>query len=192
MNLERLFQVLSAMQPLSEDFKVALAKEVVRLSLPRGYYLLEAPKISEYAYFIEEGFAVSYTYVKGRKQIERFFSSDQIILSPRSFFEQAPSHEFIQLLASSEVLHVCYASVVRLLQDFPEANAIYRMVMNEYVEQLRERIHDMQHLSAVDRFKKLHDRLPRIEQIVSQEYLASYLGITPQSLSRLKRSLNRS
>jgi hypothetical protein len=79
-----------------------------------------------------------------------------------------------------------------LLQDFPEANAIYRMVMNEYVEQLRERIHDMQHLSAVDRFKKLHDRLPRIEQIVSQEYLASYLGITPQSLSRLKRSLNRS
>lgn len=191
MNLERLFQVLSSMQPLSEDFKVTLEKEIVRLSLPKDYFLLEAPKVSEHAYFIEEGFAVSYTFIRGKKQIERFFASGQVIISPKSFFEQAPSDEFIQLMEQSEVLHIRQTSVIQLLQVFPEANAIYRIIMNQYLEQFRERMHDMQHLNALERFEKLHKSFPRIEQVVPQEYLASYLGIVPQSLSRLKNKIKR-
>jgi CRP-like cAMP-binding protein len=188
MNLERLFEVLSAMQPLSDSFKVALEKEMVHLSLPKDYFLLEAPKVSEHAYFIAEGFAMSYTFIKGKKQIERFFASGQIIVSPKSFFEQTATDEFIQLMEQSDVLHIHYSAVLQLLQNFPEANAIYRMVMNQYLEQFRERVHDMQHLSALERFKKLRKHFPGIEQVVPQEYLASYLGIAPQSLSRLKRT----
>jgi len=189
MNLERLFEVLSGMQPLSESFKVALEKEMVRLSLPKDYFLLEAPKVSEHAYFIEEGFALSYTFVRGKKQIEQFFSSGQIVVSPRSFFERLPSDEFIQLMEQSEVLHIRHDSAIQLLQSFPEANAIYRVVMNQYLEQFKIRMHDMQHLNALERFGKLRESFPRIEQVIPQEYLASYLGIAPQSLSRLKKKL---
>lgn len=189
MNLERLFEVLSRMQPLSESFKVALEKEMVRLSLPKDYFLLEAPKVSDHAYFIEEGFALSYTFVRGKKQIEQFFSSGQIVVSPRSFFERLPSDEFIQLMEQSEVLHIRHDSAVQLLQSFPEANAIYRIVMNQYLGQFKIRMHDMQHLNALERFRKLRENFPRIEQVIPQEYLASYLGIAPQSLSRLKKKL---
>lgn len=192
MNLEKLFEVLSAIQPLSGSFKVALEKEMVRLSLPKDYFLLEAPKVSEHAYFIEEGFALSYTFVRGKKQIEQFFSSGQIVVSPKSFFERLPSDEFIQLMEQSEVLHIRHDSVVQLLQSFPEANAIYRVVMNQYLEQFKIRMHDMQHLNALERFRKLRESFPRIEQIIPQEYLASYLGIAPQSLSRLKKKLSDS
>lgn len=187
MNLERLFQVLSAMHPLSEEFKEALQNELVHLSLPKDYLLLQAPKISEHAFFIEQGFALSYTYHGGKKQVERFFQAGQIVCSVKSFFEQVPSQEFIQLMEQSEVLHISHPSVLRMLDQFDEANVIYRKVMNQYYEQCNDHVHDLQHLSARERYEKLHQSIPRIEQVLPQEYLASYLGIAPQSLSRLKK-----
>jgi CRP-like cAMP-binding protein len=186
-SLENLFSVLSAIRPLSERFKKALAKEMVHLSLPANFNLLEAPRISDHAYFLDSGLAMSYRFIKGDKQIETFWASGQIILSAKSFFEQVASNEFIVLLAKSEVLCISYKSVIRLLDAFPEANFIYRVVMNQYYEQTIERLHDMQHLSSLERYEKLMASLPSLEQSISQEHIASYLGIAPQSLSRLKR-----
>jgi hypothetical protein len=64
--------------------------------------------------------------------------------------------------------------------------------MNQYYENSRERTHDMQHLNARERYQKLLANFPQIEQIIAQEFIASYLGIAPQSLSRLKRQMRGS
>lgn len=192
MNPDRLFQVLDAMHPLSQGLKDVLRSELTSLSLPKDYFLLEAPKIAEYAFFLESGFAISYTFARGRRQIEKFFGAGQIVISPTSLFERTPSHEFIQLMESGDVLHISYDALMRILNTFPDANIIYRLVMNQYYEQLRERFHDLLTLKAPARYDKLHNEFPRIEQLVPQEYLASYLGITPQSLSRIKKKRNAS
>jgi CRP/FNR family transcriptional regulator, anaerobic regulatory protein len=187
MNAEQLFHVLSTIHPLTGDFKRAIEKELVHLSLPKNYLLLEAPRISEHAYFLEKGFAMCYTFVKGKKQIEWFWTSRQIIVSTKSFFEQVPAKEFIQLIEQSEVLCISYAGVLRLFDAYPEAHFIWRGVMNQYYERSRERIHDIQFADAEERYKKLLFDYPGIEQFIPQEYIATYLGITPQSLSRIKR-----
>ncbi|HYG19636.1 MAG TPA: Crp/Fnr family transcriptional regulator [Ohtaekwangia sp.] len=187
MTSEQLIEVLSSMHPLSEAFKDALQKETARIILPKDYYLLEAPKISGHTYFIEKGFAVAYSFVRGEKQIDRFYGPGQIVVSPKSFFEQHPSREFIQLTTQSEVLYLTHSAAIAIAYRFIEANVIYRTIMNEHYEQCMDRLHDMQHLDAAQRYKKLHDNFPGIEQAVPQEYIASYLGIAPQSLSRLKK-----
>jgi CRP-like cAMP-binding protein len=160
---------------------------MTRLSLPRNYVLLEAPNVSDHAYFLESGFAMSYTFVKGKMQIEKFWASGEIIFSAKSFFEKVPSTEFIKLMVQGDVLFISYAAVQRLFDYFPEANFIYRVIMNQYYEHCRDRIHDMQHLSSTERYHKLTSTFPAIEQVISQEHIASYLGIAPQSLSRIKR-----
>lgn len=187
MNTEKLFQELSTIHPVSEEFKIAVEKELTLLSLPKYYLLLEAPNISGHAYFLNNGSAITYTFVKGKKQTEAFWSTGKIIVSAKSFFEQVPSREFIQLMEQADVLHIRYNSVLKLLDTFPEANHIYRITMNQYYEQSKERTRDMQHLTAKERYQKLLKNFPHIEQISAQEHIASYLGITPQSLSRLKR-----
>ncbi len=187
MRLDKLFQVLSAIHPMSEDFKKAIEQEVTYLSLPSHHMLLEAPRIAAHAYFLDDGFAMSYTFIKGKKQVECFCTQGQFIVSVKSFFEQVPSQEFIQLMKQSEVLCISYASVLRLFHTFPEANFIYRVLMNQYYEQSRERIRELHHLSAYARYKKLREVFPPIEQILPQEHIASYLGIAPQSLSRIKK-----
>lgn len=192
MSFDKLFQVLSAIHPVSPKYKSAVEKEITPLSLPRNHVLLEAPKISDHVYFLDSGFAMSFTYIDGIKCIDHFWRAGQIVMSARSFFERTPSVEFIQLMEKSEVLCLSHASVMRLFEEFPEANFIYRVVMNQYYEQCKEKFRDMHHLTAEQRHQKLLHQFPGVEQIIPQEYIASYLGITPQSLSRIKRKRPRS
>src|SRR5437879_8706090 len=116
MIFDRLFQVLSAIHPFSEKFKSAVEKELILLSLPKNYMLLEAPKISEHVYFLDTGFAMSFTYVDGVKYIDNFWRAEQIVMSAKSFFERMPSLEFIQLMEKSEVLCISHASVMKLFE----------------------------------------------------------------------------
>lgn len=191
MKTEKLFSVLSSIHPISASFRQAVEKVITPLSLPNNFMLLEATKVSECAYFLDDGFAMSYTFVKGKKQVEWFWRSGQLMVSARSFFEQLPSHEFIQLRDHSELFCVTHDSVLQLFQTFPEAHFIYRVIMNQYYELSRERTRDMQHLTAIERFEKLVRYFPSIEQHVTQENIASYLGIAPQSFSRIKRHKTR-
>src|SRR5690606_40902151 len=176
----------------SSGFRKAVERVLTPLSLPRYHLLLEATKISECTYFLEEGFAMSYTYVRGEKQVDWFWKSGQIMVSARSFFEQVPSQEFIQLRTPSELLCVTHESVLQLFQTFPEAHFIYRVIMNRYYEHSRERTRDMQHLTATERYEKLIRHFPDVEQHVTQRQIASYLGIAPQSLDRKSTRLNSS
>ncbi|MDZ7650264.1 MAG: hypothetical protein U5K54_25760 [Cytophagales bacterium] len=68
-----------------------MEKVITPLSLPSYFMLLEARKVAECAYFLDEGFAMSYTFVKGKKQVEWLWRSGQIMMSAKSFFEQLPS-----------------------------------------------------------------------------------------------------
>jgi CRP-like cAMP-binding protein len=182
-----LFKVLSVIHPLSDAFKVSLKNELVRLVLPKNHLLLEAPKIAEFVYFIEKGFAMSYIYLDDRKMTEAFWKPRQIMTSPYSFFEQAPAQEYIQLAEKSELLCLSRNSLKHLFDRHPEAHLLYHKIMNRHFAQCRARIHDIQLLSASRRLADLIMTYPNIEQIVTQENIASYLAITPQSLSRLKR-----
>jgi CRP-like cAMP-binding protein len=183
----KIHQVLSAIRHLSQDLKDAIQKEQVPLSLPKNYMLLEAPRISDQVYFVEQGFAMSFVYINGEKHVEGFFMADQFIFSPRSFYEQVPSHEFIQLMSRSEVLCFSYSAVMRVMQQFSDAHYFYNVIVNTYYDQARQCMRDYKHLTATERYHKLLVQYRGIEQIIPQEYIASYLGITPQSLSRIKR-----
>lgn len=187
MTIERLFATLHDIHPISEEFKTSLRKLVTPLSLPENYMLLEAPKVAEHVYFLIDGFAMSYVFLKGKKYVENFWTSGQWIISVSSFFGQTASREFIQLRRNSEILCLSYDNVQRLLHRFPEAYTIDRLVMNQYYERSRERTRDMQQLTASERYDKLIRTCHGVERHVTQEDIASYLGITPQSLSRIKK-----
>lgn len=186
-NLERLFSLLASIHPLSDDFKASIGREVRLLSLPGNHILLEAPDVCKHAWFLDSGFAMAYTYRDGRMQVENFWKPGQIILSLNSFFEQVPASEFIELVRPGDVISISYDGVQRLFRDYPEAHFIYESVANQYYERSRERADDLRYLKAGDRYIKLIATFPQIEQCIRQDHIASYLGIAPQSLSRLRR-----
>lgn len=192
MDTNKLFETLSAFCPISKNFKRALEKEISPLSLPQNYMLLEAPRVCDYLYFLDSGFAMSYRFVSGKRVVDNFWGSGQVVFSARSFFGQVPSREFIQLMQPSEVLCVSYTSAKKLFRIYQEANTIQRMMLARCYEFEKERYRDLFELSTMERHRKVISSYPGIEQVTAQENIASYLGITPQALSRAKRRHARS
>lgn len=182
-----LFKVLSAIHPLTTGFKKSLAKELITLSFPKNYILVEEGKIAQYVYFLETGFAMAYSFHDKRKLVEGFWKPGQIMTSAGSFYEQVASTEFIQLAEDSNLLCLSHSGLHRLFNYHQEAHFLYHKIMNNYYRQCRARIHDIQRLSAARRFETLLKSFPDVEQVITQENIASYLAITPQSLSRIKR-----
>lgn len=188
---ERLFHVLSFIHPLSEDFKFAIQREVTQVSLTENTILLQPPEISQFAYFLKQGLAISYTIHNETRVVEWIWGADQIILIPGSFFARIPTIEIVQLAVPSVLLSISYAGAMRLLNSFPEAHIIYRAIINNYYETARERVRDLQRLEGAERYRKLLRAFHGIDSILPQKQIASFLGITPQSLSRIKRKRNR-
>lgn len=187
MSIVRLISHLENLCPLSVEFRQALERVVVPVTLPKHYMLLEPPRIAEHAYFVVRGLLMCYTYQDSKKCVEGFWTSEQILVSLRSFFEQVPATEFIQLLDESDLLCISCADAMRLLETFPEAQCIYRKVLNHYYEESRARARELASIPASVRYSRFIRHIPKVEQHLSQELIASYLGITPQSLSRIKR-----
>lgn len=192
MNTTALFQLLNTIYPLSENFRSALADELTPLSLPAHYLLVEAPRVADHIYFLETGYAMSYTFIKGKKHIEGFWPPSKIVCSARSFFDQTPSREFIQLTRDSDLLCASYNTIRHLLDSFPETREITRALLLHHYEFEKDRIRDGHKLDSTRRLDKLIKTFPGIEQAISQENIASYLGITPQTLSRIKKEAGRS
>lgn len=189
MKKQKLFEVLQRIQPLSDVFQEAIEEALTELSLPKGYFLMEAPRVAEYIYFIESGFAQAYYYEDGEKLTSAYWKSGQFVVSFQSFTEQKPSTEYIQLMTHSKVWCLSYESMNRLLEEHAEGRQLYRQMLHAHVIRSQKHVRDMQRLKAEDRFQNLIRTFPRIEQLVTQRSIATYLGITSQSLSRMKKGM---
>ncbi len=187
MNTDNLITALNRYHPVSDNLAAAILQATTSLSFPKNYCLLEAPKIAAHAYFLEQGFAMSYSYVNGKKHIEHFWAPNQFIISVKSFFEQVGATEHIQLLADSTVTCMSHTNAMRLFATYPEALFLYKKIVHHYYEHSRERLRDMHLLSAAQRYVKLIRTLPALETYAHQAHIASYLGIKSQSLSRIKK-----
>ncbi len=187
MNRHDLFDVLSAIHPLSQDFERSIREEIIPATFERNHILLDVPRVADFVYFIQSGVAMSYSVEKKKKVVDCFWQGGQIMTSVSSFCGDAPTTVTIQLMSDSDLLCLNKEGLNRLLDKHPEAHLLYHKIIARYHKKCQKRIQEIQRRSAAARFDSLVKSYPDIEQFVPQENIASYLGITPQSLSRIKR-----
>lgn len=185
-----LADVLKKIHPYSKKCKEALDQSVSTVFHPRGYFLAHSDSVPDYVYFLEKGFAVSYRYHKDVKVVTAFWKPGEIILSPKSFFSRTKSEELIQLAMDSQLKSLSWDATRNFCNNFKEANIYARTLAIIYNSRSEQLITDLHLLTAEEHYLKLIRTYPRIEGIVSQELISSYLNITPQSLSRIKKNLS--
>lgn len=187
MDTQSFLQMLETLHPLSDEFKEFVRDNVIPLSLPARHILVDVPKVASHAYFLIEGFAMSYTLSAAGKITESFWKSGQVVVAFESFFEQKPSMEVIQLMKPGELLGISYETMVQSLGRFPEAQILYRIMMNRQVAHIKGRLRKMKSANHAAQYTRLLQVFPGLELIVSQRAIATYLGIAPQSLARIRR-----
>ena len=193
--VSHLFDLLLRFGPLPQNFTDKDLGSLFDYLVPlitTSYYsrrqlLLSAGQVSQYIYFLQKGLARGfYTDQKtGREVTDFLWHEGSLITVPDSFFQQQPSQLFMEVMPETELLSISYNDLMGCITKYPLMELFLRNVILRYNAHTTRRSHQLVFLSAWERYLELLKTHPAIEQQVSKEVIASYLHITPQSLSRM-------
>lgn len=151
--------------------------------------LLSEGEIASHIYFIDSGALRLWNNDDGRDITVQFFFENQIVASFESWYQKKPSIFTIESIENTTVMALSSDSFNQIIKQFPEINMYLTKLISErfvsYTNYFLTRIKD----SPEKRYQDLVDNEPEIVERVPQHYIASYLGITPVSLSRIRNRI---
>lgn len=156
-------------------------------------FLLKPGKISQYEYFIAKGCIRSFVIdEKGTEHNTRFGIEESWVGDILSFYTQSPASMHIQALEKSTVLAITLDDINMLMDTMPAFEHFARKLYLNGVLSLQLRMTETLSLSAEKRYEAFITKYPHLEQRIPQKHIASYLGMTPEFLSILrKKSANK-
>lgn len=182
-------EILDQIWALPEESKQELKKHMVQINLPKGYNLMSIDKVETSFYFIKKGIVRAYVLQDGNEITFWFGKEGNTIISMRSYVENKPGYENIELLEPCELYEVKIESLRKLYKEnIHIANWGRRMAEQELIK-TEERLISRQVRAAGERYKDLLKQHPEFLQRIQLGYITSYLGITQVSLSRIRAEI---
>lgn len=183
--MNELFQYFHKFLPLNEESKNALEKTCSLLTLKKGENLQNFGQTCKTIYFLKTGVARIFYYKDGIDITESFSFEGEIIARVESLFTGNPSQKAIQILEDTEIVAINATQLFGLYDKFPQIERLFRLIFEAgYVETVK-RIESIQFHTAEERYEALL-RKPNLLQRIPLKHIASYLGITQVSLSRIR------
>lgn len=154
--------------------------------------LLNAGEVCSFEAYLVKGCVKRY-YIdpNGDEVILQFAVEDWWISDMVSFTEQAPSHLYIETIEETELLQISYPDKELLFSQIPKLERAFRLLVQRAYSVLENRFFTGLTASAEERYLSFIKKYPVLPQRVPQYQIASYLGITPEALSRIRASLFR-
>jgi len=187
---DSLLAYIRVLMPLSQEEFDRFKDRFVFMRYKRNDFLLSEGEICQFNYFVIKGSFRMYQINKEGQELTRYFAFERKFgTNLTSLIEGSPSFENIQAIEPLEVLRIAKADFLQLVETEPAINKVYRnMLQNAYITS-QKRIYDFQGMPALSRLKWLLDQYPLILSRIPGRIIASYLGVTPYTLSRLKAQL---
>jgi CRP-like cAMP-binding protein len=184
--MEPLLAYLNAIHPISEGLVNYLIGRLKTKALHKKEYLLKAGHICRQICFIEKGLLRCF-YIKDGQEVSSWFMKEEdVIISVESFYNQTPSYESIQALEECELTYIDYTELQYIYHNFPEFNFIGRVLTERYYALSEQRLFSIRMQRAFERYEFLMEHHPELILRVPAKYLASYLGITEVTMSKMK------
>ena len=176
---------------VNRDSLALIAEHFDELDFAKHEYLLKQGKVSDY-FYLAEGFVRAFTFdTKGDEITTYFYTKDNVIFEAASFFLRSLSTENIQTITDCKVFATTFDKLNLLFHSVPEFREFGRaMLVKEFVA-YKQRTLSMVNKSAEERYTNLMETNGEIFQYAQLKHIASYLGITDTSLSRIRREFTK-
>lgn len=182
-----LFSIFDMIYPISYELKKSIMQKSNIIEIKKKTVILEAGKDSRFIYFIISGGARVYYVDKGGREINTWFLfENELLISVFGFFTGLPSFEFIEVIEDSKLIAVEREKLEEMYREFLEFNYIGRKLTESYYIRNEEQANSLRTLGARERYEKLLQTNPEILKRVSLGHIASYLGISQETLSRIR------
>jgi len=183
--------ISSIYSSLTEPCLLDFTNSTKILTAKRNTVLVKEGMHSKTLYFVIQGSARAFYFNDDKDITDWFAFENEFICSNNSFFEDMPSLHSIVLLEDTILLEMTRDAIDALADKYPDFDRLGRIVVTRTMLTLRKRIMSIQFETAQQKYESLLKIRPKILQRVALTHIASYLGITLETLSRIRNPKNR-
>jgi len=185
-------QFIQRIAPIPDANMELLYPILQNIQVKKNDFLLREGEVCRNVYFLINGFfRMFYVDYDGNEINYRFTQKDNFLVDFQSFLSQKPSHFYWQAMQDAQLFALPYQEIHKLYAASPTWNNFGRLIAEHVYFQLNERVEMLLFMTPEERYKFLLDTRPELFEQVSQFHLSSYLGVKPESLSRLRKRLLR-
>jgi CRP-like cAMP-binding protein len=187
---ELFFKKFNETVPLSHEEQEIIKSHLTPKKIRKKQYLLQEEDVCKYIAFVENGVLRAYTVSeKGTEHIIQFALEGWIISDLYSFLTGEPATYNIDALENAELVLISKAAHEELLQKLPKYETFTRLQITAAYIAMQRRLTSIISLSLEERYTYFTSLYPDIIQRVPQHMIASYMGLTPETLSRVRKRL---
>ena len=193
MNIQPLLEYFDKYIILEDDEKHAVSKMFNEKKVRRRQFILQEGDVCKHNTFIVEGcFKMYFVDDKGKEHNLQFGIENWWIGDIASFHSEEPSKLYIEAMENSVVLQINKSDQLALFVDFPKFNRIFRVITENALVSSQRRILQNISSSAEERYLDFLKRYPNFFNRISNVQIASYLGVTPEFLSIVRKKISKS
>lgn len=174
--------------PISEDLEKIILENSVFRKIKKGSILLKEAEISNECYFILKGCMKRYYIVDGDEKITGFFTEGQVVI-PASYTDRLPSKYYVSCIENTIASFGNPETENDLYKKYPQLESVTRVIGEKLIVNMSNEFDEWVSSNPEERYLQLVKKRPELVQRIPQYQLANYLGIKPQSLSRIRKRL---
>ncbi|MEM9022620.1 MAG: Crp/Fnr family transcriptional regulator [Bacteroidota bacterium] len=174
---------------LTEEDLTLIDKVLEVRQVPKKTILVEEGRTMREIYFVSKGCIRLFYNKDGEEITGLFFTENQFAASLDSFLRQVPSTQVLETLEPCELLVLHYNQLQWVYRKFPKFERMGRLVVEQRYVIAQQMLSSYILHSPEERYQQLMTEQPELLQRIPQHYIASYLGITPVSLSRIRKRI---
>jgi len=184
--MQQLISHITNYYPLSNVAQNALHDCFEKITLSKNEFLLSQGNICRHLYFLEKGALRGFYNLDGKEITHWFAFENDFVTSFHSFITKEAAVENIQLLEGSILWAISKETLAALFEQYHEIETLVRIAYEKYYIRLEERFVNAQFKTASERYENLITQTPHIIERVPLGFIASYLGISQETLSRIR------
>lgn|SRR5690606_3762118 len=188
--LDTAFSFLNSITDVSEETFIELQKVSELKKVEAGTQIVKINEIPTKAYLLVSGVIRCYLSTESGKEFNKsFYLPISVVASLTAMLNKTASIFTFEALTDCELYEIDYAKVMAICDKDIRVNKLYSKVLEEVYIKYERRLVELISLDSKDRYLELRKQIPNVDELIPQYHIASYLGITPVQLSRIRKKI---